>query len=76
MEDAIYLQLAVANKYRFLATADVDSSRVVRGSTGALEVTVRLIAERTLPETPTLWLMTTNCCDLRLDRCWTHLGMS
>ena len=49
VEDAIYLQLAVANKYRFLSTVVVDSSLVVQSTSGALEVMVTLINDKSLP---------------------------
>ena len=47
--DAIYLQLVVARKYRFLANVSVDDSRVVAGTVGPLLVTVLLYDEASEP---------------------------
>eukprot|EP00966_Prymnesium_polylepis_P021701 498931-Prymnesium_polylepis.1 len=49
VEDAIYLQLAAANKYRFLANVSVDSSMVVFGSLQPLVVTVLVLDDRSEP---------------------------
>ena len=49
VEDAIYLQLAVSNKYRFLADVIVDSASVSQYSTGALDVIVRLLNDVSEP---------------------------
>ena len=49
--DAIYLQLVVARKYRFLANVSVDDSRVVQGTNGPLLVTVLLYDEASEPAT-------------------------
>ncbi|KAL1518511.1 hypothetical protein AB1Y20_002800 [Prymnesium parvum] len=49
VEDAIYLQLAAANKYRFLANVSVDSTGVVAGRTDALDVTVLVLDDLSVP---------------------------
>ena len=47
--DARYLQLAAANKYRFLANVSIDGSAVVAGSTNALVVTVLVLDDLSEP---------------------------
>ena len=51
VEDAYYLRLAAANKYRFLDpnSVRVDSSLVVGGSSNALSVTVRVFTDTSEP---------------------------
>ena len=41
----------MANKYRFLASVTVDSTRVVQSSTGALMISVSLINDQSQPAT-------------------------
>ena len=49
VEDAIYLQLAAANKYRFLANSTVDSSGVVIGQESPLVLSVFVVDDTSEP---------------------------
>ena len=51
VEDAIYLQLATANKYRFLANVTVESSQVASGTASPLVVTASLVDDLSEPAT-------------------------
>ncbi len=49
VEDARYLQLAAANKYRFLTEVAIDSTGVRQGTAGALSIVVRLVDHESQP---------------------------
>ena len=49
MADAVYLQLAAANKYRFFANITVDDSSVIEGGTNPLVVSVLVLDDTSEP---------------------------